>query len=385
MKNIKENNVFQEMMAPVLPLVKNMADNIPGDLEKYKLSILPFTLNILFWIICNIKTVSQLITHIKTFSLARELGLISVSKSMYSEAFARYNAELFRKLFYQLLESIHFVGIPELTTLGRIFLVDGSVFPAFISMTWAHYKKNCNAIKLHFAFELNKMVPAHFISTTGNYSERKFLLKIIKKGITYVCDRGYVGFELFKEICKQEAFFVIRGKLNMQYNISENLSIEIPEKFIQFLTETQDMKVVFTNDANNITYRIVTFSAMGELYVLITNRFDLTTYQIIMLYTYRWQVELIFRFFKRTLNGIHLMSQNENGVEVQFYLYMISYLLLLSFKQKYEILNDNHENPSTLNCSANLNDCKPIRQYVCGLVSLLGDGLQKYWKISLQN
>ena len=99
------------------------------------------------------------------------------------------------------------------------------------------------------------------------------------------------------------------------------------------------MKIVLENDknrddkGNRIEYRLIVFSAMGELYVLITNRLDLSTYEIIMLYAYRWQVELIFRFLKRTLNSIHLLCHEPEGVQVQFYLYMISYLLLLSFKQ----------------------------------------------------
>lgn len=84
-------------------------------------------------------------------------------------------------------------------------------------------------------------------------------------------------------------------------------------------------------------YRIVEFTAMGESYILITNRFELSTYEIIMLYAYRWQVELYFRFIKRTLKGIHLMSYDPRGVQIQFYLYMIAYILLLSFKQEYEI------------------------------------------------
>jgi transposase len=51
--------------------------------------------------------------------------------------------------------------------------------------------------------------------------------------------------------------------------------------------------------------------AIGELFILVTDRFDLKTYEIIMLYAYRWQVELIFRFLKRTLNALPLMCHEE--------------------------------------------------------------------------
>ena len=71
----------------------------------------------------------------------------------------------------------------------------------------------------------------------------------------------------------------------------------------------------------------------SEEFLLITNRFDLKTYQIIMLYAYRWQVELFFRYLKRTFNGIHLMSHDPKGVEIHFSLHLIVYFLLLIFKQ----------------------------------------------------
>ncbi len=94
-------------------------------------------------------------------------------------------------------------------------------------------------------------------------------------------------------------------------------------------SDISDAKIVFNNDKNEMIYRIINFTALSESYCLITNRFDLTTYQVIMLYAYRWQVELCFRFLKRTFKGIHLLTQDENGIQIQFYLYMIGYLILL--------------------------------------------------------
>ncbi len=82
---------------------------------------------------------------------------------------------------------------------------------------------------------------------------------------------------------------------------------------------------------------------MGEIYVLVTDRFDLTTYLVIMLYAYRRQIELCFRFVKRTLTAIHLMAHSPEGIQIQFYLYMIAYLLISAFKQECHKINDEHE------------------------------------------
>ena len=67
--------------------------------------------------------------------------------------------------------------------------------------------------------------------------------------------------------------------------------------------------------------------------MICTNRLDLSTLQIITLYAYRWQIELMFKFLKRTLGGIHLMNHSENGVNIQFYVLMVTVLLQMRLKQ----------------------------------------------------
>ena len=392
MTQLKDVNVFNKILEPVFPLIKDAQNNIPGDSNDYKLSLLPFTVNLLFAIICRIKTISKLVTEIKSSPVAEALELVKASKSMYSEAFRRYDSSILRNIFYQLLRSLNFLNIPEINHLGRILLVDGSLFPAIATMQWAHYKKTANAIKLHLAFELNRMIPVEFFCTNGNFSEKKFLTHILKEGITYVCDRGYISFSMLKEICMQSAYFVIRGKSNLQYAIESQLDVVVPDKFLQFFSDISDAKIVFNNDKNAMIYRLINFTALGESYRLVTNRFDLTTYQVIMLYAYRWQVELCFRFLKRTLKAIHLFTQDENGIQTQFYLYMIGYLILLSFKQESIEVSDSYHGTTIDKAESNKepgeestdsNHHSSHRLYVQGLVSFLGSKLKKYWKISI--
>jgi hypothetical protein len=417
--NSQEVNVFEEIISPLVPLLEEEAINLGDDIKKYKFSLLPFTLNLLYGIINGIKTISLLITHLKSLPNINELPFMKASKSMYSEAFIRYEPIIFRRIFYKLLEKTNFLLIDEIKTLGRFYCVDGSVFPAIQTMMWASYKKTKNAIKLHLAFDLNRMIPVEFISTEANASERKMLLKMIEAGVTIIADRGYVCFNTFKEICLNRAYFIIRGKSNLLYEIKEILPIEIPDSWKSLVSEVKDFKVEFKNDKHSQHYRVVSFIALGESFLLITNRFDLKTHEVIMLYAYRWQVELIFRFFKRTLNALHLMSHDPRGIEIQFTLHMIAYLLLLSFKQRCNLEQENMEECNDINLGGsdleqdNMEECNDVnleennieksknidnkvgiefsslneqqssKDNVCGLVSLLGKRLQKYWKIGI--
>ena len=111
------------------------------------------------------------------------------------------------------------------------------------------------------------------------------------------------------------------------------------------------------------------------------------THEIILLYAYRWQIELFFRCIKRTFNAIHLWAHERNGVEIQFYLYLIVYLLLLSFKQQCALQdqppgNTTSTDEQTHNCiQIDASACRTPP--ACGIVTLLGERLHRYWKIGL--
>jgi Transposase DDE domain len=391
--NDRNQLVFDEIVAPILPLIHEETQKQPRDATTYTLSFQPFTLNLLFALINGIKSISLLVTETKTSTQAKTLGLVIASNSMYSEAFHRYRAQTYRTLLYLLLEKMNFLKIPEIQALGRFCCVDGSVFPAIITMTWAAYQQKRNAIKLHLAFELNRMIPTQFLSTEANASERKMLRRMLEAGVPYIADRGYVCFELFHDINYAKAHFIIRATSHLLYDIYETFSVEMPEHWSTFFTDVQDRKIRLTNDAHQHDYRLVSFVAMGEYFSLITDRFDLRTSEIIMLYAYRWQVELIFRFLKRTMHGLHLMCHHPSGVETQFTLYMISYLLLLHFKQKCapveikkldEVAPESYHEQNDESASESWKGTpSPSMFYVCGLVSLLGDRVRQYWKMGI--
>ncbi len=247
-------NVFDKILAPVIPFLEESQNNIPNDAAVYTLSFLPFTVNILFAIINRIPSVSLLVTDIKTSDNAKFLGLAVVSKSMYSEASVRYDPLLFRSVFVKLLTASSFLNIPEIERQGQIMLIDGSLFPAISTMSQASYKSIADAVKMRLSFNLNKMIPVEFLAKEGKYSERKFLKDILQESITY---SGYISFKIFKDISDKKAFFIIRGKKGMLYDVTETLKTVIPDEFIKFFSQSKDIKVKFQNDKDDRTYRIV--------------------------------------------------------------------------------------------------------------------------------
>lgn len=133
---------------------------------------------------------------------------------------------------------------------------------------------------------------------------------------------------------KAQAFFVIRQKSNLQYQVVQTLAVTLPAAGQNLFSALTDQLVHLTHDDSGQLYRLLRFQVGDTRFLLLTHRRDLTTFQVILLYAYRWQVELIFRFFKCTLQGLHLLNYSANGVQIQFYVLLMTALLQLHFKQR---------------------------------------------------
>jgi hypothetical protein len=381
---------FEKIIEPVIPLIKKEGSLLRNDEKLYKLSLYYFMVSLMYAVINKTKSIRLLITEIKTNLDLKKLGFVLASPSMYSEAFSRYKPEIFERIFSKLIEIVDIKDIPEIKTLGRFILFDGSLFPAFKDMAWAKYTSKCQALKMHLAYELNRMIPVQFISSEANYSERKVLMELLEAGVTYIMDRGYLAFKIFQQITEKKAFFITRIRYNVKASVQTVLEVDIPESWNFHLSEITDAMVIFSGDQSKTTYRLVCFYVFGEWYRITTNRFDLKTSEIIILYAYRWQVELFFRCIKRLLDALHLWNHEPNGVKTQFYIYLIVYVLLIHFKQT--LIKDNESQKGVAqslrdssskkrNHSRKTINSRLPKEY--SLVSFLGFKLKKMWKISI--
>ena len=64
-----------------------------------------------------------------------------------------------------------------------------------------------------------------------------------------------------------------------------------------------------------------------------TNDFDLSAKEIAAIYKRRWDIEVFFRFLKQELNVSHLVSLNNNGMQVIIYVTLIVAMLILIYKK----------------------------------------------------
>ena len=380
------HTTFDELYAPIADVVESIEEKrTPHHREALSFSLF---VRILIYYFVNLPKSSgrQLITNLESVDPA--LKLHKVKKSTFFDAFNRFPVSWFMTLFSVLISSIAWVSIPELAALGTLYCIDGSLFPALSNMTWAEYKENKYAFKLHLCFELNRMIPVSFMVEAGNSSERDALRQMLQAGVTFIADRGYVCFQLLADIVAAEAHFVMRMKSNLVYSVSETLIVDLPAAVEHIFTSVTDQRICLTNAVGQPVYRLVTFQAGQEAYLILTDRLDLSTFQIILLYAYRWQVELIFRFLKRTMDGLHLLSSSSEGVTIQFYMLLCAALLQLHLKQKCVASEDASPpvaNPVAEQPIPGLMVDPDLLQDARGqtFLATVGSKLHRYWKISV--
>lgn len=326
-----QERVFYELIAPLTDYIKESGSKIDKKSGSKVLFFEDFLQVVVFGLSIGVCSMRKLIKELATNPSASLLGLPLVAYSTFRDGFTRFNVLYFKELYNKVLSEFEWLEVKELSNLGVLKAIDGSLFPTLRSMEWANYKRNFKALKLHLSFCLNSCCSNEFVITEGNTSERSFLIEILERGVTYICDRGYFSFDVLDAMNKAGALFVLRLKENHKFDVGKSLNITgcIPKCFSQI----KDELVRFTNEKQRKVYRIVRFKVLNSYFILCTNRLDLTTIQVIMLYAYRWQIELIFKFLKRTLKGLHLFAQTENAAPIHFYMLLITAMLQLRLKQ----------------------------------------------------
>lgn len=325
---------FEKLVAPLNAFLDAQGNKIDKESRSKSLFFSDFTLKMIYAITMQVGSLRMLITELETNRSAMNLGFHSSPYSTFRDGFNRFAVKHFRQAFLYVLKSYEWMHLAGIDEVGIVKLVDGSLFPTLTSMCWATYKKNKNALRLHLEMDLNTMIPTEFIVQKANSCERSFLLSILKEAYTYVADRGYFSFKLGNAITEAKAFFVIRIKANLKFTTLTNLDITSSKaKMPECFSLISDQLIRFDSDEFKQEYRLVSFTVLQSRFLICTNRFELNTMQIIMLYAYRWQVELMFKFLKRTLNGIHLFNHSQNGASIHFYLFMIVALLKIRMKQ----------------------------------------------------
>ena len=207
-----------------------------------------------------------------------------------------------------------------------------SLFP------WAHFRKHKGAIKLHTLMDLCGNIPSFIDITHGKIHDITILNQLVlEPGAFYIMDRGYIDFGQLYRFTQESAFFVIRAKKNLDYSRRSYRPVD-PSTGLR-----SDQTIVLTGPKTSKLYpdplrRITYFDVETKRrFVFLTNNFTLPALTIALLYKYRWQIELFFKWIKQHLRIKAFYGTSKNAVKSQIWIAISIYVLVAIIKKQLKI------------------------------------------------
>lgn len=323
---------FHELLAPVMPIIQQIEHDRPKH-HNEELTWSDFTRMLVYFFTNDRTSGNELIVSLQ--SAAPELALPKTSRRALSEGFWRFSPKLLQNVLTTYLATATYPNIPELSFIGPTYAVDGSLFPLTQSLYWPKTRDVIKNVKLHLKFSLTNAIAVEFVLGDEHSSERAAFRAMIRPEQTYVLDRGYMEYQLVQDVDDCRAQVVVRAYNNIEVETIEELPIILPDAVESHWSHVRD-RIARPKDPEyaHIRFRLVECTVGTTTYRLITNLYHLTTFQILLLYAYRWQIELIFRYLKHTMHGVHLITQHPIGIQNFFYALLLTALLHLQFKQR---------------------------------------------------
>ena len=220
-----------------------------------------------------------------------------------------------------------------------VYALDSTTITLSLSLfPWAEFRRTRGGIKLHTIIELPRSIPTFIDITEAKPHDVSFLDRLIlEPGAYYIMDRGYMDFFRLYRITKSGAFYVVKAKDNIKlkrrYSHAKDTSLGI----------LSDQTVIPKEKSNFKKYpaplRRVRFRdpESGEVFVFLTNNFEISAITVANLYKARWKIELFFKWIKQHLQIKRLFGQSLNAVKTQIWIAVSVYVLVAIIRKRLDL------------------------------------------------
>lgn len=347
---------YFNQLAPLLARLRDVgctrdkAGNRQLHFDQYCLLILLYLFSPLLTSLRSIQQASEL------KKVQKKLGCPRAALGSLSEAATVFDAARLKEIIAELGTTLHpLPRDPRLKDIPQALrLVDGTLLdalPRVMHASWLKTQTGSGLVKwrLHTHFEVDRSVPTRIDVTPnggGEHDERAVLERTIESDKLYVMDRGYAKFALFNRIVAARSSYVCRVRDNSACEVVEERSLTDADRAAGVLS---DQIVRFSSGKTEarpdhtlrlVCVRTTPHTSRGKpgggstgpgsdgVLRIVTNLPDVPAEIIALIYRFRWQIEIFFRFFKHVLGCRHLLSHCQNGIEIQTYCAIIACLLI---------------------------------------------------------
>ena len=292
--------------------------------------------------------------------VARATGVKPFSAGSFSESVHVFDPQKLEPIIAELAGQLEPVPKdPRLADVKHaLTLVDGTIIPALARMakkaflddplagrfTTGREGKGRYGFRLHTQLDLETFHPRRIDRTGarngGKSRESAVLAGRLEAGRCYVGDCTYSERKLTDDIVAAGSSYVMRGPENSVFEVLEERLLSqadldagiVRDALIRFSGEgapemAHTVRLVEVQVAPH-ERRSRHGKKQVDLIPLHTCLLDLTAEQVALIYKHRYTVEFFFRILKQLLGMKHLLSQRENGIDIQIHCTLIVCLLL---------------------------------------------------------
>jgi len=308
---------------------------------------------------------------------------IEMSKQSLDERYNRSAVNFTKSCFNHVLQTLTESETSQLVDVpfSVVQIVDSTTFKLPANLA-AHYVGNGgdggpSFVKIHYNYNLlNGLIQDVFI-TDGVAHDNLYKLgnkeQIQPQGL-YIKDLGYYDATYFNNLEKSKAFFLSRGKANAVYyhkNAKGKFDRIDLEKVLPKPGATNELKEVFVGTGKIKFKARLIFESVPQqvaeqrleklknkakrskdkkvseqskkmcwfnIYLTNATEQDLPTELVRLIYTLRWQIELIFKIWKSVFNIDKVKKMNINRFECYLYSKLIAILITLHLQNQLKIV-----------------------------------------------
>ena len=259
-------------------------------------------------------------------------GHQSINRQMLSKANTLRDHRIFEEFAFYMVAIAQSRRITkEFELHGRFYAIDSTTIDLCMSVfRWAEFRSTKSGIRIHTQIDIVTEIPVFYRITNAKVHDVNSMDWFTYEPLAcYVFDRGYFDLARLYRINVFGAFFIIREKGKPAYEIVDGESI-----LDGYDNVLKDQSIRFTKKENKEKYsgvirRIVYYAPeLQRSFVYYTNNFYLAAKDIALLYKYRWQVELFFKWIKQHLQVKRFWGESENAVRIQIHVAIITYCLI---------------------------------------------------------
>lgn len=286
-----------------------------------------------------------------------------VSRSSFSELAGRLSAAPLQPLIQQLLAEAKRRAPAQLEDLPQVFehvlAVDGTFLSAASDIAWAlaagkaqpqaappadaaPQPRDATAprpgrtrakVRVDVHVNAANWLPEVLCVAGQGTSEAASAAAHVQPGAVHLYDRAIFSFGLLRAHQEQGGQFVVRLRIGarcVQFESREERPLSERDRQACVVSDRIGRLAGSEHrQAPDLVLReIVVQFADGSQVRLLTNLLDAPAWVIALLYQYRWQVELFFRWLKTYAGFAHLMHHSRTGVELQMGIALIAMLAL---------------------------------------------------------